>query len=416
MSTTQGYFAGTDVEVYLSLDNETSYTNLPKLDIRSITIIEDGTVIPLYDYCNYIVKHFAYTTRLVNGALQFNFSKDYVDKFTNSTTRTPFGTQPMQNATLWVVMSNVEYWPELKIVRDVVRMDYVWEHASQLNIEPYVGVTVPYTARSINVVTRQSRRFADGALTDFIADPDRFIVDGNNVFAGEEETYQGKILHVIDGDTYVIERLDNSKVETIRLAGADTPEDPWKIYTSSDKRTVTRRKPELAGGLDKASIDARWVAVNTGFWPAEGRPNAGAPDAERDLKHEERQSPRAWAAQRGGSTTTPTADQLDRWGFKIGHIVKEKIEGKTVTVIIPPGQSPALTYDRVAAEIRHGSDELSAWLIARGYASWYSRGATVSLTGGQYAERSQLLQRLHREAAAKAGTSEAQGIWASLEP
>jgi endonuclease YncB( thermonuclease family) len=413
--TTESYFAGGDIQVYIGPRGTTSYHDLDPIDATSVTLIEDGQVMPLYDYVNHLARHFAFSTRLVSGAIEFNYSANFENTHRQGSWADPLGYQHLHGATMWVVLTNVEWWPETKVVRDVIRIDHVWEHAFQHTLEPIVSETVPFTGRTLAVVSRRTRRISAEEISGFTADPDRYILDRGKTLRQGIEEINGTVVKVIDGDTYYVEPAGGGELIQVRLVSVAVPEDPWKIYYDREAKEIIRKDPPCGTELTRAALDAAWVSENTGFWRKNGE--LVTPDATLHLNHEEsRQSTAGW--ERPTTRVRPTRAELDLWGRKVTCEVRTLLEGKAVRLVAPLGQAPVDKYKRSLLEVHLAADDtdVSEWLITRGYATVFDSTTLVTYEDGEYYSRSARLQEIAEQARALAGSDEAKGIWASTTP
>lgn len=376
----KSYATGADVSVYMTDDPVLPSRFDNELDVSEISIISEGESIPLYKFANALAGQFAYSTSVISGVLDFNY--------TGQSTHRNHLSDPIHGKALWVVLSMVEWDAEVpRVVKDVYQLDHVWAHPFRHSPQPIAMETVPFTARSLSLVARQFREIRQDAIGSFVDESNIYKIEGRNLFPVQTE-YVGNntVVEVLDGDTYKI-RLDSKyggETIRVRLIGADTPESK----SHSDYKRNENNDPS-------------WR------WPA----TAKARD-ENDLTL-------------GVGGQSPSKDQLDEWGDHISVTMKGLFLGAKVDLITDPGVAPTddpefnpfrnRETDRYLYRIRTKSGiDLSSYLIEEGYAVPFY---TTSIETGDvsFQSRMAVLDRKYKAARDLAGTDSAKGIWYSFD-
>lgn len=376
------YATGADVEVYLTdgPDRPPTWDPRSRLDVVGVSIVQEGNVIPLFDFADYLAKHFAYATRLVTGSLQFNVSSDYIHRFKQHGV--------LQDKTLWIVMTTVRWEPNTAVVRDTIRINHFWGHPWQHEPAPSATEYVPFSARVLELVERtvgvidfdlmqplfQAEGGAEIARSDFFKAKTTTLL--GEVVAPKTRPSAAAIEGVVDADTIWVRPVGERTPLSIRLIGADAPETP-------------KSSLELKGNEDN---DPLWR------WPA------GAPT----------QVPES----NGTGGASPTKAQLDGWGLHAKQVVRDMViaAGYQVRLISNIGTKPVDEFDRYLYDIEIGGVSLTEYLIEAGLAVPFFTAAVEQTSSGTYTSSLARWRQLYETARSKAGQEGAQGIWASFEP
>lgn len=406
------YLTGADVDVYLTEGNTPPDLDKDEpLDVASLSFIEEGQVIPLFDYHRSLTKHFAYTTRMVSGRLRFNFTSSYVRNYRHEpndreTNRRPMG--HMRGHTLWLVLNHVEWWPEVRVVRDMIRLSHVWEHPFSHSAEGLIQEDVPFSARDMQLVRRTSQTFDQALMNEALASDDPIRLLDASVMRGREEMEMARVLPegddgrdgIVDGDTIDVEIEATGEVQRIRFLTFNTAEDHRNI------------------GADINEYDGN-VPGEEWRWPS------GAESSDR-----------------GQANTIPPTLELNRWGVYATDTLKRILPpGSRCMVIRDPSAPPEQTIDltaesqaqennedgfkrRVLRSVRTiepiplpdgETNDIARYMIAWGLATPFTAASTeFDVESGTWRNRMQRIERLFRETRAKAGTEEATGIWHSF--
>jgi endonuclease YncB( thermonuclease family) len=408
------YPTGVDMEVFVGPETlELDADGLPRLsaqaeplDITGITFIEESGVLPLFNYYDYLPTGVAYATRLVSGAMQFNFSRRHLERHRRGGLR---GRQALQGATLYVVMRKLDHAALRedgtigpRIVQEIVRLNHVWEHPFQHVPEPTATETVPFTAHSLTLVERQTADLRDDLAIEFVQNPDTFTVDGESPYRLVERSYVATIQPngaregFTDGDTlYAHATIGGEEVKLkVRLAMADTPETP---------------KTGDWVGKGNENINARWRWPDPILLP-DGtlHPNSGKyPTAEElyDWGCTAWQAAARWVADRGGKVllvVDPASPPTDNPNARRDATAFYREALRDITGMDSDYAEPRYLFQIKSLQ----GEDLEEYLIREGLAVPLDMPAT----SGRYAR----LQQLYREAKAKAGTPAAKGIWSSF--
>lgn len=408
MAFTVEYPSGTDYKVYIT-DPVTDASITPAfdkeqaIDVVSVQIREDGNVLPLYDVSRRTVDHFAYSRRMVNGALQFNFSVDYIKRW-----RSPI--QTIRDKTMWVVLNYVR-WKPLQVVRDIFRISDVWEHAFTHSPNPHAMEQVPFSGRDLTLIERQTADIREDIQARLFTDSDRVSIGStDDLFKDTRATYTAKVVEVTDGDTLVcvINGLGD-KEYSIRLTGADTPETP--------------KGPGESGSRNR--VGSGWI------WPSTAPP-----------PNEDNSGPLS----RGKFGRSPTVEQLNAWGTFVQGRVRvwfgADSEGnvnppKPVTLERDPGTAPIDKFDRPLFKVRLSSEKsdvsledvpeadyaygqvqgryLSTFLVRCGYAKPYAADSYGVRSNGTVYNHRKKLSKIYSEMkqAGVVGTTDSAGMFYS---
>jgi endonuclease YncB( thermonuclease family) len=348
-----------------------------ELDIAHVTIVQDGQATPLYEFTDRLAGEFMYSRSMVNVELQFNYSEQFSLK-----RRVP-QIQQIRGNTLWLLLEKAQWWPEPAVVRDLVRIDEVYEHSFRHEPAPSASEQVPCTARGLTLVGRREQGIDTEPIARSIESGD--TPDVPDAFQSDRSRYLGKVVEVTDGDTLKVKMEATGETVDVRLVGVDTPE-------TADSPRLNR---------------AGWT------WPPEAGPNTG----------------------RGTPSESPSPQQLVGWGEYAKRRAKEVFntkndgEGRAVWLVSDPGAAPVddaeinPTSDdgrflfqvkpTVPLELPGGETErdYGAWLLKRGLA----RHVDTTSIGAGRESRSAQLKRIYREARQQAGSSDAKGIWYAFD-
>lgn len=363
----ENYFSGGDVEVFVAED-EKSFGD--SLDVSEITLIEEGQIIPLFDFIEVRARQLSYTTRLVQGSMSFNPS---VDNFVR---------RPLRGDTVWIRMSSVIYRPETAVVIDLIRLDNVWEHPSTIITDSALQLSVPFTARQMALVRRRRRDVDAEYISQFVDAGLPVPVVGTDRLASATEELYGRVVHVIDADTFEV-LLTTGQQITVRLSTVDALEDPWKHLELCPTDYANHGLPlsDKKGGNTSAGS---WV------WPLH--------------------APEFTPPELGGPGRAPTTDDLDLWGRYASCKMKELLEGKQVRLVREGGANPKDEYDRYLFSVYtiDGLD-VEKYLIDEGLAQ------PLRLTSVDSARYALLQQRL-AQARSAAGALGSRGVWHRFSP
>jgi endonuclease YncB( thermonuclease family) len=375
---TERYPTGTEYEVYMSdpLDGgETDaitpdFSSMTPLDAKSLSLIEDGEVTPLYDAFQHNPDHFAYSRRQVNGALQMHFTEEFSNRY-----RRPL--QSIRDKTLWVVL-NYTQWQPVRQVEDVYRISSVYERPFRHDPRPTAIEQVPFSGRDLRLVERRSATLDDNLLADMSRDEDAFEVSASDLFRERQKRYLATVVSAEDGDTVTV-RLDSTQQElTIRLAGVDTPEKQSGLSRKKDNdptawESLIKKNDYLS--VDQLDVWGKFIRDEARKW----------------LGLTSDRSRKVWLVT--DPATAPTG-AFGRYVFRI-----ETTE-------------PLPAPDRVSR-----TNEYGRHLIRMGYALTYPSDSTYvdASAHKQYQDYSAVLENAEEQAADKHGDDSqmAAGIWYS---
>lgn len=350
------YGTGAEVDVFLTDSPRLpDFTQEDPLDVTGVSIVQEGNVLPLYAWAQAETRQFAYATRLVTGALEFNFSP-------NQVRRLP-GSNPIQESYLWVILTHVTWEPQPQIVRDIYRLSHVWSHPVQHSPDPSAQTVMPFTARGLALIRRQYRAIRMEGLGDLISDGGPYQVPVSDILHPPVDEFRTKVTRVVDGDTFEVEGLEQS----VRMLGADTPESSGSRRPNNDN--------------DK---DWRWPSARTDH--ADG-------------------------ADYGAPGKSPTADQLTAWGERIKAYMKTRLEGQEVMLRRDPSADAKDVYDRHLYQVFFQGQDQALFLIRHGMATVFSSESMAVFPDGSHADRKALLDAVYQQAR-EAGTY---GIWNSFD-
>lgn len=392
MSVSTRYPTGTDYQVYLTdpLEPDTAFdqwqvtpgfTDLDPLDVKNVSIVEDGEITPLFHISRQTADHFAYSRRVVNGQLQLNYSEDHMERH-----RKP-GLQEIRDKTLWIVLDYTD-WSPVRRVRDIYRIGAVWEHPFRHEPQPHAAEQVPFSGRDLTLVERKTAAFDSDLLGELSRSGGEREIQADQLFRERKNRYMATVQSVPDGDTLKVS-LDASGQEiTIRLAGVDTMETPQKL--GKEKKANPGR-----------GQFSRW------WWPSDVAPPSYYSGPENKPVH-------------------PTQPQLDEWGIFVGQQVRNWLpQGSKVWLVTDQGTAPKGAFGRYIFRVdpvqplpmppgRSGeTTNLGRHLIKCGYAIPYPSDSVAAGLDGNYENVSARIDRLYNAAKDAAGTSEANGVWYS---
>lgn len=377
---TDFYPTGTDYNVYLS-DPLTAgdgvlpdFSELTPLDVSSFTIQEDGQVVPLYDVSQRTPDHFAYSRRMINGSLRFNYSEQFAEEF-----RTPL--QSIRGKTFWVRLTYTD-WQPLRHVRDTFRIPDVYEHTFRHSAQPQAVEEVPFSGRDLTLVEREIADLNADIFADFAREEDQQFISASDVFRERKQRHLATVTKVEDGDTLTA-RIDSTQKEVqVRLAGVDTPEVPGKRKTNptQDRNAAFR-------------------------WPA------SAPETPT-----------------GKAGRPPTKEQMDKWGIFVREQVRNWLpKGSKIWLVTDQGTAPRGAFERFVfrVDVPKGlpgangvsdSTNLGKHLVKMGYASPYRSDSIYLNENNHYRSLSKIVDDLAAKAEDRAGQNDAAGIWYSFDP
>ena len=386
------YVTGTDMEVFLgppALQFDEDLTRFERLDVTSVSIIEEGDVLPLYNYFDYTPHQGAFATRLVSGALHFNFSQAHLDLMRSGPVRD--GLHTLRGDTLYVELRKIDYAADLgggrigaRALRELVRIDQVWEHPFQHVPDPSAAEIVSFSAHSMTLVERQQADVpAEGAIA-FVKDPAQFHTSA--YIPTPQRQYFGTVESVLSGDTFLVKLDKTDETITVRLSVASAPK------TNGKNEPARWRWPQLVANPD-GSLHV----------------NAGA---------------------------EPSAEQLSAWGDCVVEQAEAWLAERNHRVILaadPYTQPQDEPTKRTDAELFfHGDtaeapqyffnlrstkgEDFELWLLENGYATPGTNATGQILTPeGELMNRRRYYGDVYRKAKSNAGTPEAKGLWASFD-
>lgn len=408
------YPTGTDYHIYLSdaLQPESAeeatalpdFDNMKPLDVKNITVVEDGQITPLYHISRQTADHFCYSRKQINGNLNMNFSEDYMRRH-----RSPL--QDIRDKTMWVVLDYVD-WRPMRRVKDIYRIGAVWEHPFRHEPQPHAAEQIPFTARDLALISRKTALFDVDEFDRFTQGEQR-TVQANDLFRARNNRYLGTVDLVEDGDSLDVTIDSTGKSVTIRLAGTDTPE--------KDSTVATKAKSN--------PVRYDYTAYR---WPSDApRPTNYSGD-ESAAKDEQKER---WGNDVSDWPVQPTQSQLDQWGRLIRDHVKHILpQGSKVWVVTDQGTAPQGEFGRYVfridfvqpvttkIDVPNGgptrevtSTNLGKHLVKLGYTEPYNSDS-IAETGGQYRNLSSEIREMFRGERQKAGTEEANGIFYHPDP
>jgi endonuclease YncB( thermonuclease family) len=404
------YPSGVDTRVFLGpqrLRDGESVRDLKELDAQSVSFIEEGSVLPLYDFNAHLAREVAYGTRLVSGALHLNFSQGHIETLRLASPFRADGFQALQGATLWVEQTKVDWATPGEdgsigpaVVRETFRIEHVWEHPFQHQPDPSAAEVVTFTAHAVALVEREEARVDAQALLDAALsyDPDQTVYKPlANPFGPSVRQYAATVVHVTDGDTFTARLEGSGKEITVRLMAADTPETTKDTSDFKANRPVWWTWPEESG--------------------VEGGPSAAQLDGWGDYAKE---VVKEWFAARGNHVfliadpySDPqdnTNDRDDAHEFYHGYLETDE-DGRAFLRDAPAGE-PRYIFQVTS---RTGED-LEELLVREGLAVVLNKATRTLVVDGETVGRGEHLRRLYQAARAQAGKPGAKGVWSSFEP
>lgn len=404
------YPSGVDTRVFLGpqrLGIGTSVRDLLELDAQSVSFVEEGSVLPLFDFNRYIARQVAYGTRLVSGALHLNFSRRHLEDLRVASPFRADGFQTLQGATLWVEQTKVD-WATVgddgsigpAVVRETFRIEHVWEHPFQHQPDPAAAEVVTFTAHAVALVEREEARVDAQALLDAALsyDPDRTVYrPAANPFGPATRSHAATVVGVTDGDTFTA-RIDATGQEiSVRLMVADTPE-----TTKEDT-------------LFKANRPSWWT------WPEESGVEGGPTVAQLDRWGDYAKGvAREWFAARNNQVfliadpySAPQDDPNDRDDAReFYHGSLKKSDDGRLYLEDAPGGEPRYIFQVTS---RAGED-FEEMLVRGGLAVPLKVPTRTLVVDGQTIGREEHLRRIYQAARARAGKPDAKGVWSSFDP
>lgn len=372
------YPTGTEYNVYLSDPLDGGETNavtpnfdeMEPLDVKSLSLVEDGEVTPLYDAFQSNPDHFAYSRRQVNGSLQMHFTESFAQRH-----RQPL--QTIRDKTLWVVLSYTQ-WRPVRRIQDIYRISSVYERPFRHDPRPTAIEQVPFSGRDLKLVERRSATLDNDLLADLSRDPESFEIESGDLFREQQRRYLATVTAAEDGDT-ITARLDSTRQEVqIRLAGVDTPE---------KESGLTNKKDNDPAAWENHISTSDYISI----------------------------------------------EQLDDWGIFIRDEVRKWLgvtsdRSSKVWLVTGPAMPPRGAFGRHIFRVEtvgglpspsrvEPTNDLGRHLIRMGYALTYPSDGTFVNEHNQYEDYSAILQNALDQAADKHGNdSQAAGIWHSADP
>lgn len=378
------YPGGTSVDLYLGATDPAARPEFdPRLalDVSEVVVQEDGGLLPLYEWSQDQFKEMGRGARLVSGSLTFN--------------RSLVGRAPIWGRALWAVLTHTRRLPggRAEAVRDLLRLEFCYEHPQAEAPDPVVHQEVAFTARRLTLVEREVATFSNREIADVLRQtgPVRALAPRRerHVFAD--------VLGAVDSDTLVCRLLPDGDEVVVRLAGPDAPETPKPDDPDARGNFLAEWRGPHNRDLTDDAMEAHLFA-----W---------AVHATNEVRR--RLTPSAPALSADGASGLVKAKGGDH-PDGVGLVE----DGARVRLVDDPGVAPEDQYGRRIFQVHHDAfgeggaqGPLGEWLVRNGMAKAYPSTTMREGSDGSWEPNFDRLRRIESEAR-DAGT----GAWGSAPP